>query len=759
MAVPVHARSFAGGEITPEMFGRLDLDKFQTGLEICRNMIVQPHGPVSNRPGSQYILNQKDSSKKVNLLEFSFSTTQTYVLEFGDQYIRFHTNGGTLLEASQNITGVSQAAPGVLTYAGADPTNGQWFYLADIVGMTELNGRYVVVANVNTGANTFELQDLNGAAIDTSTFNAYVSGGTMSRVYEISSPYLEAELYDLHYVQDADVLTIVHPNHAPRELRRVGATNWTLTTISFTPTIAAPTGVSAVATTGSGSVTYDYVVTAIAANGLEESVASTNSSCTNNLATAGNKNTISWSTVADAIRYNVYKDKNGLYGYIGQTEDLSFVDDNIGADVTRTPPRSENPFSGTGNYPSAVSYFEQRRAFAATNNAPQKVWLTRSATESNLNYSIPTQDDDAITLTLKAREVNRIRHLLPLSELILLTTRGEWKVYAQNSDVLTPISAATRPQSFNGATNVQPVVTGNSAVYVRSESSRVHDIAYSWESQAFNSTDLSIMAPHLFDDYEIKDMTLTRSPTPVVWLVRDDGVLLGLTYMPSQKVWAWHRHDTDGLVESVAAVTENNRDVLYLSVQRTINGNTRRFIERMDFARPATLEDSYFVDAGLSYSGSPVTSVRGLWHLEGETVKVLADGAVHPDVVVTQGAITLQQAASKIHVGLGFVSDIKLLPLTLEAPAGGQGRVKNVNEVSIRVYRSSSIKAGPSLDTLREYKQRTSEPYGSPPAWVSDEVDITLTPSWSNGGQVYVRQDQPLPLTILSMTLEVAVGG
>lgn len=757
MGVKTLLRSFAGGEISPEMFGRIDLDKFQTGLATCRNFITLPHGPARSRQGFRYILQAKYSDRVCSLIEFSYSTAQTYTLEFGHEYVRFHTNGGTLLEASQNIETATKADPCEITITGHGYSDGDWVYVSGVEGMTELNGRYYIVANEAT--DTFTLQDLNGNDIDSSAFTTYTSGGTVGKVYEVATPYVEADVLDLHHVQSADVLTLVHPSYAPRELKRLSAANWTLTTISFVPNIAAPTSVSVVATVGTGTTTYTYIVTAVSTTELEESVASGSASITNNLATSGNKNTISWTGNADAIRYNVYKERNGLYGYIGQTDGTSFVDDNIAADVTRTPPEADNPFASTNQYPSAVSYFEQRRCFAGSNLLPQNLWMTRSGTESNMNYSIPTQDDDAITIRIAAREVNRIRHIVPLSDLILLTTSGEWRVWAQNSDAITPTTVSVRPQSYNGANNVQPVVTGNSVVYVRNQSSRLHELSYNWESNAYKSDDVSIMAPHLFDDYQITDMAITKTPVPIIWCVRSDGKLLGLTYMPNQKVFAWHIHDTDGLVESISAISENNVDVLYASIKRTINGNTLRYIERLDIQGTTSLEDAFHVDSGLTYEGTATTTIKGLWHLENKLVNILSDGAVHPQQSVRNGQITLQQAAEKVHVGLPITADLQTLPVSLEMEAFAQGRQKNVNKAWLRVYRSSGIKVGPSFDKLTEVKQRTTQPYGSPADLLSEEVSIMITPTWSDGGQICVRQTNPLPLSILSMVVDVALGG
>jgi hypothetical protein len=306
-------------------------------------------------------------------------------------------------------------------------------------------------------------------------------------------------------------------------------------------------------------------------------------------------------------------------------------------------------------------------------------------------------------------------------------------------------------------------MTGNSAVYVRAQSSRVFDLTYSWEANAFKPADISLLSPHLVDNFTITDMTLTRTPTPIVWCVRSDGTLLGLTYMPDQKVQAWHRHDTDGLFESVAAVSENGIDVLYTTVKRTVNGRTVRYIERMADRRFDSLADSFIVDSGVTYDGAPATVLSGLWHLEGKTVSILADGAVITPQVVTSGAITLPQAASKVQIGLAYTSDLTTLPLAIENAqgigAGGQGMRKNLNKVYLRVYESSGINVGPDTDNLTAFKQRTSEVYGAPPDWVTDEIEVVVTPKWGQSGQVTIRQSDPLPLTVLSMVMEVVTGG
>jgi hypothetical protein len=685
-------RSFAGGEITPELAGRLDLVKYQTGLALARNFITLPHGPATRRPGFEFIRAAGNSSHPVRLIPFTFSSDQTAVLEFGHQYIRFHIGGATLLDPATGLP------------------------------------------------------------------------------YQISSPYQGADLFDLHYTQSADVITITHPGYAARELKRLGATNWVLTPVSFGPPTNAPTDVTVTATVANNQnlTPQRYVVTTVADDGVTESLPSAPVAVNNNLTLAGNYNTISWSPVGGNTRYNVYKLRGGIYGYIGQARattgsgTISIIDDNVVPDTTQSPPEDIIALnSGAGDYPATTTYHEQRRWFAGTNGKPQVLWATRTGTESNLTSSIPSRDDDGMELRIASGQYNRIRHLVALSDLIAFTAGGEFRIYSEGAPAITPTSVSIKPQGYAGASNVQPVVTTGSILYVQAQGSRVRELSYNWEANAYRTVDVSIMAPHRFNGFTITDMAYSRAPDSICWAVRNDGVLLGMTYVPDQQVYGWHAHDTDGAFESVCVVPENNEDVLYVVVRRTIGASQLRYIERLRsrlFTDPA---DAFFVDSGLTYDGPPVTKLSGLGHLEGKTVDILADGAVHPQRVVSGGAITLDYPASKIHVGLPMVSDLRTLPLALEgAQAAGQGTVKNVNKVHLRVAQSSLVKAGPDFTRLREYPARAvADPYGSPPALRDGELTLSIDPSWNQDAGVCVRQDLPLPLTVLSMTLEVQTGG
>jgi hypothetical protein len=825
-------RSFAGGEITPELYGRIDLTKYQTGLAKCLNFTVLPHGPAARRPGFKYIAEVRDSTKRVRLIPFAYSATQTVVLEFGHLTLRFLVNGGAVLEATKPI--VSIVGSTVTVTAHGYSTNDDVF----------IGNRFHRITV--TGADTFTTADRWGNATT-------ASGSTAARVYQIATLYQDTELFDLHFAQDSDVLTLCHPSHAARELKRLGATNWTLTTVSFAPTLTPPLGLAVTATIGTAGNEnpQSYVITAVQADGVTESLASAAANTQNNLTVSGNFNTITWNPRVGDYRYQVYKQRGGSYGYIGQvplitngifsltrvgttatlttldvpppgfvgppapgphglsTGDVAtitgvlpiefngtysvtvtgantftyvmastpasnatafstyvaieaVVDDNVLADTSITPPEDTYTLNTTaGQYPSAVTHYEQRRWFAGTDDLPQTVWATRNATLSNLTSSVPAQDDDGLQFRIAAQQQNAIRHLMPLSDLIALTAGGEFRIFADSAPAITPTSLSIKPQGYSGASNVQPALTAGSLLYVQAQGSKIRELAYNWEASAYSSIDVSIMVPHLLQGLTIVDLAYCRAPVPTLWCVRSDGVLLGLTHVPEQQVYGWHQHTTNGTFESVCVVSEGLEDTLYAVVKRTIDGRDVRYIERLQTRVFINQEDAFFVDSGLTYDGAPVSSLTGLWHLEGETVQILADGAVHPTRTVTNGSITLDDSYSVVQVGLAYNSDLQSLPLAFEgAAAAGQMTQKNVNAVALRVTQSSAVKAGPSFAKLTEYPIRDhTDPYNSPPALRTGELRFAIGPSWNSDGAVCVRQDQPLPLTLLGIALDVATGG
>ena len=760
-------RSFTSGEISPSLQSRADTVKYATGLNLCENFFIKPQGGAYSRPGFRYVGPLDDMTKKGILKKFIFNTEQTYMLVFEHLKLRVIKDGGFVLKQS-TITNVSQANPAVVTAVNTF-ANGEQVTISNVVGMTELNGNTYTVANVT--ANDFEL-----SGVDSTAFTAYTSDGDVvsDAIFELVTPYTEAQLPDLGFTQSADVMTIVHHDHDPANLNRLADDNWTLVDVDYTPVIDAPV-ISSVAVVGSGAGTYskqyEYVVTAVDANGVESLASVSSSISTPSLSvTAGLR--ITWAAVTGAEYYRVYKDSSvntDLYGWIGDSYTLTFDDYNIAPVSSDAPPEDRTPFDGANNKPSAVNYYQQRQIFANTLNEPQVTYTTQTGTYNSLRTSNPARAKDAITFTIAGQQVNEIRHIVAINSLILLTSGAEWKVTEGQDQVLAPDTVGIKPQSYNGASKIPPVIVNSTVVYIQEKGARVRDLAYEFVNDNYTGNDLSLMSEHLFEGHELVSMAYAAEPNSIIYFTRDDGVMLGFTYQKEHKVWGWHQHTTPaaGEFEWIDTTPEDNRDALYAIVKRTIDGQTKRYIERLEPREQVISEDCFYVDSGLSYDGVAISAVSNLDHLEGEEVIVLADGNVVEGLVVTGGSITLPREASKIHVGLLYIPAIETLDIdTPSSQDTLKSKSLSVSKVYLEVEKSRGGWVVPRVDVESGYQ---ATEYEIKPRFDSDGYDsiqlktfkqsLPIDPLWSKGGGIRVEQRSPLPLSILSIIPDIDAGG
>lgn len=746
--------SFAAGELGPELYARIDLAKYAIGVRTMLNWFVHAQGGASNRAGTQWIGEVIDSDDRGRLIPFEFSTVQTYVLEFGDLKMRVLKDGGYVLEGAKSIEAATKANPGSIQITGHGYSTGDRVFATGAGGMTQLNGRFFDITV--SDANNFTI------GVDTSSYGTWTSGGSFARVYTIASPFALADLATLKYEQSADTMTFTHPSYAPRSLTRTGHTSWAFSTIAFAPTTAAPTGF--VSSAGGGSVFY--AVTAISDETGEESLPLLGDAATSS-------STLTWTPTPGCSRYNIYNLRQGIYGLIGSSGITGFTDGAVVSDASITPPSARNPFNGANSYPGCSTYHDGRQWFGRTNNSPQTLWGSASAAFNNMSVSQPAKDSDAITRTLASRQVNEIKHIIGLTQMLVLTSGAEWKVSAGQADVITPAQFVARPQSYNGCSDIRPIVANSTLLYVPPAKKSVRTLQYQWSSDAWTGADMTLLAPHLFKSQMLVNWQYAKDPDSICWAVRDDGVLLGFTFMQEQDVYAWHRHTTaNGVFEDVCTIREGNESAVYFIVRRTIGGVTKRYVERLHSRYFATLSDAWFLDCAVQQSGSATTTVSGLWHLIGQEVWALADGAPDgPHTVSALGQIMLSTAAAKVTTGKLYPNcDLETLSIELQDQQGTlQGRKKKVNKVAVMVTNSADqgVQLGPSggqgEPIIYDLKKKDlinplAAAPSTAPALIDDVMQTISAPSWDWHGRILIRQTLPLPITITGIMPDVTAG-
>lgn len=1017
--------SFAKGEIGPSLYGRVDTAAYQVALRTARNVIIHSHGGVSNRPGTRFLCPVKDHANIPVLLPFDFKATDTYVLEFGNLYMRVVREDAQVLETTKTITAATKASPVVVDVASHGYSNGDHVFISGVGGMTELNGRWFIVANKNAG--DFELTSpYDSSNIDGTSFTTYTTGGDCGKVFEISTPYAQADLDKLVFTQSADVMTITHSTYAPRELGRTDHNTWTLTQPTFSPSIPDPATVAVAVNGADEDIYWKYKVTAIKKDTFEESLAGVRATgqtvisataanpvsvniTAHNLDTGdeveltgftemtevngrrfvitkvdannftldaedgtdgrtaestggantcfptfvgtgttaaptGTKipdNTITYAAVSGAIKYLIYRAKGGEgdYGFLAETAELTYTDAKLDAggtittldtDLAVTPPVARDPFLLAVNYPGAVGYYQQRRVFGGSTSKPDTSEYSKTGHQSNFSKSRPTQADDAITATLSSRRVNQIRHYIPGKDLVVLTEGAEWRINSGDNSGFAAETLKQEPQTNWGANFMPPIVVGQTILYGQENSAAVRSLGYQLNIDGYSGTDLTLLAPHIFETHTMVAWGYVRSPDPLTVTTRSDGQAAAMTFNQEQEVLAWSRWDTRGgkfkWATSVRPSASEIDEAVYFVVERIIDGNTVGFIERLASRRFEDIQDAFFVDSGLTldspkaitgstaadpvvltvaahgfsdgdevdiegiqwtpqydsidnetnpdqlnggkfhvldgdtntfalgsadreafvtevtqadpgvvsaaghgfsngdlvnlhdlagmveandtvykvasvtadtfelntvadatvdtsaftaYTGGGhvhavldgssfeayvsggnarvvVSTVSGLNHLEGEELDILANGNVVTGKTVTDGKVTLDEKASRVHLGKKMVSDVETL--NVEAPEGTiQGKLTKISQVAVRVTRTRGLLIGPTSDKLVEMKWRKLENMDEPTAMLTGDNIQILPPTWRSNGRFFIRQNSPLPFTILALIPDLEV--
>lgn len=929
-ATPI-INSFAGGEISPHLDARSDIQWYHSSCRRLENLIPRAQGGILRRGGTRFIRSVESAASRHLLIPFEFSTLQAYMLVAGDSNLQFFKDKAVIVAADID-TAISNGAFGTdLTgWADDDAGSGASAHTSTGGGRMRLTSggttssdiaartQTVTVAAGDQAKEHILVFRVIGAAGDKALLNVGTSAGggqlindrecyagwhavaftpAAATIYvrfknkgdnnnqytnqnkaldiddvsfltdaplEIPTPWPAADLVDsdgrslLRWTQSNDVLYLVHGDYKPYKLSRSGHTTWALTEIAFddgpyydenTTAITLTPG----AATGAGVTMTASSITAI--NG-GAGFASTD---IGRLIRAKEGSTWGWGII------------------VGWTS-TTVVTVDIRSTLTNTNAKSAwqiGLWSDTDGWPVAAMFFEERLLFGGAGGRPNR-W-DGSASGDFENFTPGTADGDALAFTIASDQVNAIRWMAPASKLLLGTLGAEFAAGGSGSvdATMTPTNVNVRLQTRHGVADVPPALVGSNAVlFVQRQGRKLREIAFSFEADGYVSEDMTIRAEHVTRGGLVA-MAWQQEPFGILWAVRQDGRLLGFTYLRSQQVTAWHQHpvaggaaDVDlsgtamGAVESLAVIpgpttTSWGEDQLWLIVRRTIDGATVRYIEILE---PPLADDqdnieAFYVDSGLTYDGAvaatltpgagatvqgttgvtftagsavfagtsadvgreiryhraadpeanppqtaiearavvtaavdtthvtctilgafpsldaiasgawrlSVTTISGLDHLEGESVQILTDGAVHPAETVSGGAVSLDYPATYVQAGLGFTSTLKPVKFEAGAQEGtAQGKKKRVSKVTLRLHRTLGCKVGRDAANLDELPFRD---YGGlmdqPPDLFTGDKEITFRGNYDTSGDVLVVQDQPLPLAVLAAmpVLATAEGG
>lgn len=759
--------AFNAGEFSPLMEGHINLEKRADAALLIKNLLPLKQGPLMRRGPTRFVKEVKDSSKQTALIPFEFSTVQAYQIETGDQYFRFYRNNAIITATAQNITGITQANPAVVTYDGSDTySNGDEVYISGVVGMTQVNGKFFKVANVNTGANTFELQTVDGTNVNSTSYTAYSSGGTVAEVYTVTSPYTQANLYDadnlfqIMHAQKADVLYLIHGSYQPRALTRTGHASWTLTALEFDDGPYFDLNTTATTLTlssTSGSVT----VTASATTGINSNAG---------FATTDVGRLIRWKDPAN--NWTWLK----ITAWTSTTQVTATISGPNASAGTATTNWRLGVYSDTTGWPKAISFYQDRMVLAGASGNPERWDMSIPAGYSGTTiFFEPTEPDGTVTANnavsgvLQSGSVNNIVAMSPDEKgLIIITVKQEWLVRPANtSEVFSQNNAESVPLSSIGGAYIKPIDAESGTIFVQRARRKFNDVIYSFEYDRPKPRDLTLAAEHITKT-GVLGATFQKEPINCLWAYRGDGLLIGDTYYPDEKVFAWHRHPIGGsfgtggaVVESVSVIpsADGTRDELWLIVKRTINGVTRRYVEYMDryYEDDMALEDAPHMDSCLTYDGAATATVTGLEHLEGQTVKVMRDGKSHPDLVVANGSITLanSRTGSVIHVGLAAPWAFKSMQIEAgmqgNAPTA-QGVTKRITGFVVRLLNTLGLRYGADSDKqLDEYDFNQGQEYDETPALFTGDTEFLRWPEgYETAGHIYLEHDGVFPVCILA---------
>ena len=755
--------SFNAGELSAQIDARSDVAKYASGLRVLENMIPRIYGSAERRPGFMYIDDVYDHDVVSRLVEFEYSNTVAYVIEFSNLKCKFYTDGGVLQSGGVDVTLTTP-------YLEADLFGLQFKQSNDVMWI--IHPDYAPRKLTRTSATAFSL--------DVITF--------------VNGPFLPRN--DIEEADDVTMTPSVIAEDATGTLTASAATfvaghvgalfKLTQPRVNvITNGSRAATGVIGVAIDVEGPFTFNTHGTWTATVDLQRNEDGTNwetfrsfpGSNDRNIQFAGNEetegvqyriNVIAWTS--GTVEADITVDTSTQDGIVRVDSFTSTTIVNITvlaglASTSATKRWYEGAWSAVRGYPTTVTFFEERTVYAGTATQPQTVWFSATGDFENFKTPVTLTASSSFSLTASSDKRNAIRWISGLESLIFGTIGGEWQIRSSSLDQpITPTNFSMKQQTSYGSAAMQALQVGDVLLFADFVGRKVREVTWSDQKAKYVAPDLSALAEHITKT-GITSMAYQRNPDSIVWMTLADGSLVSMTYERDQDVIAWAKHPiggTDAKVESVAVIPGSSEDEVWISTSRTIGGVTKRFVEQMqprDWGDDA--EDAWFVDAGLKYDSTAASTITGLTHLIGETVSILGDGAVFADEVVdASGEITLDETVSVAIVGLS--NRWKLKPMRADvnlADGNTKGSIKKITEVVISLLKAGGVEYGTDTDDLRGIDFRTTEDYDSPPALFTGDKVITFDGGFSSEDSVLLTGNEPLPVTIRALVYRGKVSG
>ena len=798
--------SFNAGIWSENLYGRYELPKYLHHAREAKNFVILPHGPATICPGFQYITEVRDSEEYARIIPFEYSAQEAYILVFNDAYIRFLYLGGLVQtvdsdtklllhfggpDRSTTITDSGDTGHTVTASGGAKVRTNMKKFGTGSCRFDGTNAKLTIPdhADFNFGSGTFTIDfwvkfvDLPSDGDNIPLFHQYASGSSQQRFHlrNVSGTYNLKFVSDDSYAggnqtvdEDWSGVTTNTWYHIAL-IRGWGgnandvaicvdgsilgsATTLTETTL---PNVAASVEIGT-ASSYTPHDMYGWIDEYRVSKGVARWTANFTPPTTEYPAgdSTGTTYELSQAYTDEQIRALDYTQSADImyltHRDVAQRKlTRSAINSWSNDAVSFTNPPAAWTSSSSNGYPAAVTFFDDRSVWGGNNSSPDTIWFSEVGNYEKVGLgSSSATADGPFSLNLSARKVNEINWLASGRRLLAGTGGAEWWLSGpSDSEPITYSDKIARKDSDWGSSNVKPVEIGDTVFYIQKNKNTIREMQWDDTQSKYASRNLSVLADHLFKGYEIQEMAFQQSPYQILWCIRDDGVLLGLTYMPEHEVLAWHYHMTDGEFESCAVIPGTDyEDHLYVVVKRTIDGSIKRYVERLNsFTDITALADAKINHSGLTYEGTATTTISGLDHLEGETVAILADGVVVDNKTVSSGSITLDAAAEKVHIGLGFNADLETHDMGAQDQREGSmvGRIKRITNTIIDLKDSQGGQFGPDADNLNDIHYDDTTALSSGPT-----DDMEFPGGHSKTATVFIRQSDPLPITVRAITVE-----